>query len=56
MRDDMIQKIKKTTILFVCFCFLMCGIKGYADEIEDISLYATAAVLMDADSGRKSVV
>ena len=52
MRDDMIQKIKKTTILFVCFCFLMCGIKGYADEIEDISLYATAAVLMDADSGR----
>ncbi len=48
----MIHKIKTITIVFVCFCFLMSGTKGYADEMDAISLYATAAVLMDADSGR----
>lgn len=50
------KKLKRLTAVWLmavfCVCTLSVGEVSYAQEAEDISLYATAAVLLDADSGR----
>lgn len=52
MRDDMIKRVKKGILYLACWCLLICGIPVRAESFSESSLYATAAVLMDADSGR----
>jgi len=44
--------IKKGFLLFCSICLLSSSVPVQAGEAEDLSLYATSAVLMDADSGR----
>lgn len=47
------QKMKKFLSFLLCICVLtLQGITVQAEEIDEGTLYAKAAVLMDADSGR----